>query len=207
MRLSFGVLGHSRTCYGTMVSFWLNPFCPQSLPLACLCSLHASCVFPLILTKTHTVSSGYFSFTKWCVVLVCVVLQQHFTHTHCASISVLLMCPLHVQTPSFLCGSMAQHQQPPDVIPGTILGPQDKTHYLGAIILQTQMWHMEECTCQGTGKTQSMEQEEPVHPQLHTHCVHHDSAHCGPCALSSTSANTCTVPVGEEHHTVLVGWS
>ena len=29
---------------------------------------------------------------------------------------------------------MAQHLPPPDVIPGTILRPQDKTHYLGAII-------------------------------------------------------------------------
>ena len=39
----FGVLGHSRTCYGTVVSFWLNPFCLQPMPLACLCSLCASC--------------------------------------------------------------------------------------------------------------------------------------------------------------------
>ena len=38
------------------------------------------------------------------------------------------------KTTSFLCGSMAQHPPPPDVIPGTILGPQDKTRYLGAII-------------------------------------------------------------------------
>ena len=29
---------------------------------------------------------------------------------------------------------MEQHPPPPDVIPGTILGPQDKTRYLGAII-------------------------------------------------------------------------
>ena len=41
---------------------------------------------------------------------------------------------LHVQTPSILCGSMAQHPPSPDVIPGMILGPQDKMHYLGAII-------------------------------------------------------------------------
>ena len=39
------------------------------------------------------------------------------------------------KTTSFLCGSMVQHPPPPDVIPDTILGPQDKTHYLGAIIL------------------------------------------------------------------------
>ena len=38
------------------------------------------------------------------------------------------------KTTSFLCGSMVQHPPPPDVIPGTILGPQDKTRYLGAII-------------------------------------------------------------------------
>ena len=38
------------------------------------------------------------------------------------------------KTTSFLCGSMAQHPPPPDVIPGTILGPQDKTRYLGTII-------------------------------------------------------------------------
>ena len=31
---------------------------------------------------------------------------------------------------------MVQHPPPPDVIPGTILGPQDKTRYLGAIILR-----------------------------------------------------------------------
>ena len=39
------------------------------------------------------------------------------------------------KTTSFLCGSIAQHPPPPDVIPRMILGPQDKTHYLGAIIL------------------------------------------------------------------------
>ena len=39
------------------------------------------------------------------------------------------------KTTSFLCGSMVQHLPPPDVIPGMILGPQDKTCYLGAIIL------------------------------------------------------------------------
>ena len=38
------------------------------------------------------------------------------------------------KTTSFLCGNMAQ--DPPDVIPGTILGPKDKTRYLGAIILR-----------------------------------------------------------------------
>ena len=38
------------------------------------------------------------------------------------------------KTTSFLCGSMAQDPPPPDVIPGTILGPKDKTRYLGAII-------------------------------------------------------------------------
>ena len=38
------------------------------------------------------------------------------------------------KTTSFLCGSIAQHPPSPDVIPGTILGPQDKTRYLGAII-------------------------------------------------------------------------
>ena len=37
------------------------------------------------------------------------------------------------KTTSFLCGSMAQ-DPPLDVIPGTILGPNDKTRYLGAII-------------------------------------------------------------------------
>ena len=31
------------------------------------------------------------------------------------------------KTTSFLCGSMAQDPPPPDVIPGTILGPKDKT--------------------------------------------------------------------------------
>ena len=46
------------------------------------------------------------------------------------------------------------------------------------------------------GKSEGMEQEEPVHPQLHIHCVHHDSAHHGLCALSTTSTNICTVSVG-----------
>ena len=52
--------------------------------------------------------------------------------------------------------------------------------------------------------SKGMEQQELVHPQHHTHCVHHDCAHCGLCALTTT--NTCTVPVGENHHSVLVGW-
>ena len=39
------------------------------------------------------------------------------------------------KTTSFLCGSMVQDPPPPDVIPGTIVGPNDKTRYLGAVIL------------------------------------------------------------------------
>ena len=71
-------------------------------------------------------------------------------------------------------------------------------------LAQPQCCTMGECTRQSIDKTEGMEQEEPVHPQSHTHCAYHDSAHCGRCALSSTSTNTCTVSVGEEHHRVLV---
>ena len=60
--------------------------------------------------------------------------------------------------------------------------------------------------CQSPWHTEGMEQEKPVHPQSRIHCAHHDCAHCGPCALSSTSTKTCTVSVGEEHHRVLVEW-
>ena len=51
---------------------------------------------------------------------------------------------------------------------------------------------MGECTRQSIDKTEG-EQEELVHPQSRTHCVHHDCAHCGLCALSSISIITCTV--------------
>ena len=67
----------------------------------------------------------------WLVCGVATALHPHPLCLHQYSPHVPI---LHVQSPSFLCGSMAQHQQPPDVIPGTILGPQDKTRYLGAII-------------------------------------------------------------------------
>ena len=63
-----------------------------------------------------------------------------------------------------------------------------------------------ECTCQTIGKTEGMVKQEPVHPQPCTHYVHHDCAHCGLCALTTTTTNTCTVPVGENHHSVLVRW-
>ena len=49
---------------------------------------------------------------------------------------------------------------------------------------------MGECTRQTIGKTEGMEQREPVHPQLHSHCVYHDCAHCGLCALTTTTTNT-----------------
>ena len=38
------------------------------------------------------------------------------------------------KTTTFLCGNMLDNAPPPDTIPGTILGPKDKTRYLGAII-------------------------------------------------------------------------
>ena len=38
------------------------------------------------------------------------------------------------KTTTFLCGNMLENPPPPDTIPGTILGPKDKTRYLGVII-------------------------------------------------------------------------
>ena len=38
------------------------------------------------------------------------------------------------KTTTFLCGNMLDNAPPPDTIPGTILGPKDKTRYLGVII-------------------------------------------------------------------------
>ena len=38
------------------------------------------------------------------------------------------------KTTAFLCGNMLDNAPPPDTIPGTILGPKDKTRYLGVII-------------------------------------------------------------------------
>ena len=38
------------------------------------------------------------------------------------------------KTTTFLCGNMLDNAPPPDTIPGTILGPKDKTRYLGTII-------------------------------------------------------------------------
>ena len=38
------------------------------------------------------------------------------------------------KTTTFLCGNMLDNPPPPDTIPGTILGPKDKTRYLGVII-------------------------------------------------------------------------
>ena len=61
---------------------------------------------------------------------------------------------------------------------------------------QPQCDTMGECTRQSIDATEGMEQGKPVHPQSRTHCAYHDSAHCGLCALSSTSTITCTVCVG-----------
>ena len=38
------------------------------------------------------------------------------------------------KTTTFLCGNMLENPPPPDTISDTILGPKDKTRYLGAII-------------------------------------------------------------------------
>ena len=38
------------------------------------------------------------------------------------------------KTTTFLCGNMLDNAPPPETIPGTILGPMDKTRYLGVII-------------------------------------------------------------------------
>ena len=111
------------------------------------------------------------------------------------------------KTTTFLCGNMLDNAPPPDTIPGTILGPKDKTRYLGVIISRDpDVAPWENALGKGTGKTEGMEQEEPVHPQSRTHCVHHDYAHCGLCAVSSTSTNTCTAVAGEESDRVPVGW-
>ena len=121
---------------GQWFLFWLNPFCLQPMPLACLCSLHASCVcfhscpkhMPILLTISHALNGVQL----WLMSGVATALHPHPLCLHQCTLHVPT---LHVQTPSILCGSMAQHSPPPDVIPGTILGPQDKMHYLGAIIL------------------------------------------------------------------------
>ena len=98
----FCVCDSQERVMGQWFSFWLNPFCLQPLPLACLCSLHASCVcFHSCPPKTHAfllaISCALNDAWFW-VVRCC---NSTCTHTHCAFISVLLMCPL----------SMSKHHQ------------------------------------------------------------------------------------------------
>ena len=111
------------------------------------------------------------------------------------------------KTTSFLCGSMVQHPPPPDVIPGTILGPQDKTRYLGAIISRDpNVAPWENALAKALARLKAWSKRNlSIHNR--THCVHHDCAHCGRCAVSSTSINTCIVSTGEKHHSIPVGWS
>ena len=59
--------GNQGRVMGQWFHFWLNPFCLQPMPLACLCSHHASYVCFQSCPKADAFSSDHFSCIQWCV--------------------------------------------------------------------------------------------------------------------------------------------
>ena len=84
------------------------------------------------------------------------------------------------KTTTFLCGNMLENPPPPDTIPGMILGPKDKTCYLGVIISRDpDVAPWENALEKALARLKAWSKRNLFIPQLCTHCAHHDSAHCG----------------------------
>ena len=109
------------------------------------------------------------------------------------------------KTTSFLCGNMAQDPPPPDVIPGTILGPKDKTRYLGAIISRDpKVAPWENALAKALTRLKAWSKR---NLSIHNRAliVRTMILPTVDYVLSAPPApNTCSVSVGEEHHRVPV---